>query len=521
MDIFLSIIPVSLLFFFFPFISIYLISGSGLARFFADLPDKRKVNAISIPRIGGFSVIIGFLITIIGLFLFNSAVLSFWLGDPVGQSIILAAVVIFIIGFFDDTTFFEVSAAQKLAVQFALAFAIVFGFNLYIGEFSFLGRVHDLGIMGKFLTIVWIVGVMNAFNIIDGIDGLMGSLTLVSLAVATIIFLFVGGGTQQEYILITIPLIAVILAFLRYNYSPAVIFAGDSGSLFFGAVAAILSVKIGTYADHGVETLSVFYIVALPVVEVFISIIRRYAYGSEEHKSMREKIKMTMMPDNRHMHHRLINKGYSHERVLFFLSLVATSFALCAILLILTQNPVVKTFAVLYSIFIILRVIDYLGYSKGFLKVHEKKNHVEKYIFIYSQNEFFDEAIISASEGNYIIEKFETIFDDYKKKNIESFVIYNERNHHLERDIEKIYEIRRTFNTAIFFVSSAKNLRAHSYILKNEKNIYFVEKPCDITMLIHNIDKISYSGEIHESISYSKNLEEKVKEKEKNEESGE
>lgn len=515
MDIFISIIPVALLFFFFPFISIYLLSSSGLARFFADVPDKRKVNSISIPRIGGFCVIIGFFLTVFVLLISKSTVFSFWLNDSVGQSIILSSVVIFIIGFLDDTTFFEITALQKLIIEFILAVIIVFGFNLYIGEFNFLGRLYNLGIFGQILTVIWIVGVINAFNIIDGIDGLMGSLTLVSLTFITAIFVFVDGGIYQQYMLITIPVISMLLAFLRYNYSPAVIFAGDSGSLFFGAIAAILSVKIGAMGSGSVETIAVFYVVALPVVEVLISIIRRYAYGRDANKRFYERIKMTMQPDNRHMHHRLVNKGYSHEKVLFFLTTFAVLFALCAILMILSPNSFIKISVVLYSIFIVLRVVDYLGYSKGFLKIHEKKNFVEKYIFIYTQNDFFEESIISAAQNSYIIEKFETVFDEYKKKNIESFVIYNERNHHLERDIEKIYEIRRIFNTAIFFISSAKNLKEHSYILKNEKNVYFVEKPCDITMLIHNIDKISYSGEIPQMI-FNDNLENPEKEEVEN-----
>ena len=503
MDTFLSVIPIALLFFFFPFILIYLISGSGFVRFFADVPDKRKVNSISIPRIGGFCVLSGFFLTVISLVIFDSSVISFWLSDSVGQSIILSAAVIAVIGFLDDSTFYEVSALQKLVVQFVLAAGIVFGFGLYIDEFNFLGRIYELGFAGKILTVVWIVGVMNAFNIIDGIDGLMSSLTLVSLAFATMFFLLINGGIYQDYMLITIPVIAMILAFLRYNYSPATIFAGDSGSLFFGAIAAIFSVKIGSFAEYGVETLSIFYVVALPMLEVIISIIRRYAYGTEEHKSMLEKIKMTMMPDNRHMHHRLINKGYSHEKVLFFLALFAISFALCGVLLLLATSPAVKIFTILYSLFIVFRVIDYLGYSKGFLKIHEKKSYKEKSVFVHSQNEFFYESMIAAAENNYLIERFENIFEEYKKKNIESFVIYNERNHQLERDIAIIYEIRRSFNTPIFFISSAKNLQANSHILQNEKNIYFVEKPCDITMLIHNINNISYSGEVLESITFN------------------
>jgi len=497
---FTTIIPVALFFFFFPFISIYLIGSSGLVRFFADVPDKRKVNSITIPRIGGFCVLLGFFLTILILFVVGSSAFSFWLSTDVGKSIILSAVVIFIIGFIDDTTFLEISAGKKFIVQLILASAIVFGFDLYIKEFDFLGNVYKLGIFGQILTIFWIVGVMNAFNIIDGIDGLMGSLSLVSIAFITLIFVFLDGGIYQEYMIITIPVMAMILAFLRYNYSPATVFAGDSGSLFFGAIVAILSVKLGTLDTSKIETLSVFYVVALPVTEVLISIIRRYAYGRDAHKSLRERIKMTMQPDNRHMHHRLITKGYSHEKVLFFLTTLSILFALCALLLLLTNSSFIKIVIILYSLFVILRIIDYLGYSKGFLKVHEKKSLIEKYIFIYSTNEFFEESIIAATKEDYLIEKFETIFDEYKKKNIISFVIYNERNSFLERDIDKIYEIRRSFNTAIFFISSAKNLQAHSYILEKEKNVYFMEKPCDITMLIHNIDKISYSGEVSEGI---------------------
>jgi hypothetical protein len=298
------------------------------------------------------------------------------------------------------------------------------------------------------------------------------------------------------------------LAFLKYNYSPAVIFAGDTGSLFFGTTAAILSVKLGTLSGEGVETLSMFYIVALPVTEVFVSMIRRYAYGRDNNKSMREKIKMMMTPDNRHMHHRLINKGYTHERALFFLMAYSVLFALCSILLTLSQNIVMKVIVCLYSIFVFLRIIDYMDYGKGFLKFRNRKNIVEKYVLIFTDNKCFEESLISAVDENYMVEKFDIIDDEYKRKNIESFVIYNDGDGLIERDIEKIYEIRALFNTAIFFVSTEKNLKKYSYILEREKNVYFAEKPCDITMLVHNISKISYSGEIQESIYLDENREE-------------
>ena len=492
MEIFLTIIPVTILFFFMSFISIYLISDSGLAKFFVDVPNKRKVHSISIPRIGGFCIIIGFFLTIFTMLIFKSSVFSFWLNDSVGKSIILSAVMILFMGFFDDTTFLKISAYQKIIFQFCLAIAIVLVFGLYISKFNFLGKVYDLGIFGQILTIIWIVGVMNAFNIIDGIDGLMGSLVLVSIIFSTSLFLLAG---HQDYIIIAIPVIAMILAFLKYNYSPAVIFAGDSGSLFFGAIVAIFSVKVGMIESQKIETFSVFYVVALPVTEVFISMIRRYSYGSKEEKSTKEKIKMIVMPDNRHMHHRLINKGYSHERVLFFLVSLSVLFALCSIIINITSSYIIKISVILYSIYVVICVLNYLDYGKRKLKNKTKHPVVEKYIFIFSDNSYFEKSMRSAALDGYCVEKFMTIYEEDKKKNIESFVIYNDSDDFIERDIHKIHEIRQFFNNVIFFISSAKNINEYSKILKSEKNVCLVQKPVDITMLIHNIDKISYFGE--------------------------
>ena len=358
MDIFINIIPITILFFFMSFISIYLIGDSRLLHFFVDVPDKRKVHSINIPRIGGFCVIIGFFLAILTLLIFNSSIFSFWLSDSVGKSIIFSAAIILILGFFDDTILFKVNAYQKIIVQFCLAITIVFVFNLYIEKFNFFGRIYDFGVFGPVLTIIWIVGVMNAFNIIDGIDGLMGSLVLISLVFSTGLFLFTG---HQEYVIITIPMIALVLAFLKYNYSPAVIFAGDSGSLFFGMVAAILSVKVGAIEVQRIETISVFYIVALPVIEVFVSMIRRYYYGSKEEKSTKEKIQMMMMPDNRHMHHRLVNKGYSHERVLFFMVSLSVLFSLCSIIINISSNYLLKLVVILYSVYVVFHILNYLN----------------------------------------------------------------------------------------------------------------------------------------------------------------
>jgi hypothetical protein len=207
------------------------------------------------------------------------------------------------------------------------------------------------------------------------------------------------------------------------------------------------------------------------------------------------------------MHHRLINKGYSHERALFFLLSFSVLFALCSILLTFSQNLFIKIIVFLYSVFVLLRVIDYVDYGKKFLKLINKKNIVEKYIFIFSDNKCFEESVLSAVDENYLVEKFEIIHDEYKRKNVESFVIYNDTDDFIERDINKIYEIRSLFNTTIFFVSTEKNLKKYSYILEREKSVYFIEKPCDITMLIHNIGKISYSGEIQENIYFDEKQE--------------
>jgi hypothetical protein len=132
---------------------------------------------------------------------------------------------------------------------------------------------------------------------------------------------------------------------------------------------------------------------------------------------------------------------------------------------------------------------------------------IEKYIFIFTDNKCFEESVLSAVENDCVVEKFETVLDEHRKKHIESFIIYNENDNFIDRDINKIYEIREKFLAPIFFISKGENLNKYYYVIEKEKNIYFVEKPCDITMLVHNIEKISYSGEVAENIYVDENME--------------
>ncbi|ERP31931.1 glycosyltransferase family 4 protein [Chitinivibrio alkaliphilus] len=301
---------------------VYLMYRSNLKHFFVDIPDKRKIHQLLIPRIGGFAFIISFFISL-GVVAFFSRitdgnVLLYMRESAIFAPLVAGSAIIFFIGFLDDSTFINVGVGAKFSVQLLVALVSVYGYDMYIDTLYFLGSSLELGYLGPVISVLWIIGVTNSFNIIDGIDGLSASLSLLSICIASTILFFAGDPT---ILWVTIPVCAVIMGFLFHNYPPARIFAGDSGSLFFGFIAALYSIQVANmyHNGKGVETFAAFLVVGLPVLEVFVSMIRRFWYGLNENRGLKHSFKKVVSPDNLHMHHRLIFRGLTHEQALRFL----------------------------------------------------------------------------------------------------------------------------------------------------------------------------------------------------------
>jgi len=198
-----------------------------------------------------------------------------------------------------------------------------------------------LGTLALPLTFVWIIGITNAFNLVDGLDGLAAGLAIIAAgSIATIFFL---RGNVQDTLLLLI-LLGALLGFLPYNFNPASIFLGDSGSLVVGYV---LSVTAITGSQKGATTLAVvtpLLAFGLPIVDTLLSMLRRFV-GSlrmlESRKAtLKERFgraKRMFEADQRHIHHRLLALGFSHRNAVLVLYALALGLAFLALLLVLAH----------------------------------------------------------------------------------------------------------------------------------------------------------------------------------------
>ncbi|MBQ1755839.1 MAG: undecaprenyl/decaprenyl-phosphate alpha-N-acetylglucosaminyl 1-phosphate transferase, partial [Oscillospiraceae bacterium] len=200
-----------------------------------DVPkDNRRMHTVPIPRMGGLAIFLAFFL----------AVLAFSKGiDRLLSAILLGAVVIVILGVFDDK--FALQAKFKLVVQIAAACIVVFYGNCRIARLtnpfgSSLYSYWDLGWTSYPITIIWIVALTNAVNFIDGLDGLACGVSCIS-AVSMLVIALVVSDTRVAIVMAA--LAGACLGFVPYNFNPAKIFMGDTGSTFLGFILATTSIQ--------------------------------------------------------------------------------------------------------------------------------------------------------------------------------------------------------------------------------------------------------------------------------------
>ena len=196
-----------------------------------DIPNARKEHSAPIPTMGGIAIIAGMIISLLFWFPFNN--------QAAQVCFFFSIAVLFGLGIMDDLK--DLSAKYKFIVELGLASLIALS-GIRITSFEGLLGINELPLMAQYtFTILAIVGITNAFNLIDGIDGLAGGLGFMSL-VTLGIFLTMSGDTNTA--LIAFALAGGIMAFLYFNFNPAKIFMGDTGSLVLGFVIAVLCIRL-------------------------------------------------------------------------------------------------------------------------------------------------------------------------------------------------------------------------------------------------------------------------------------
>ncbi len=267
-----------------------------------DEPDERKVHKTVIPTLGGLGIFAGFIIATL-------------MGVPSGitselQYFAAATTVIFFLGLKDDIL--VLSASKKFIGQLVAAGIVIkFGGVQLDNMHGFLG-IHEIPrVASVILTIFTIIVITNSFNLIDGVDGLAGSLGLLTTLVFGIYFFFAG---QLTYAVMALSLSGSIVAFLIYNFSPAKIFMGDTGSLLLGLVNSILVIKFINVAGFPAPTK--FALEASPAIGFAILMIplfdtlRVFTLRILDRRS-------PFSPDRTHVHHFLLDIGFTHRMITF------------------------------------------------------------------------------------------------------------------------------------------------------------------------------------------------------------
>ena len=307
-----------------------------------DEPDERKVHKTVIPTLGGIGIFAGFIIATL-------------MGVPSGiaselQYFVAAATVIFFLGLKDDILI--LSASKKFIGQLIAAGIIIkFGGVQINNMHGFLGIYEIPHIASIVLTIFTIIVITNSFNLIDGVDGLAGSLGVLTTLVFGTYFFFAG---QLAYAVMAFAMTGSIIAFLIYNFSPAKIFMGDTGSLLLGLINSILVIKFINVAGNpatafGLEASPAigFAILMIPLFDT----LRVFALRILDRRS-------PFSPDRTHVHHFLLDLGLNHRMVTF--TCVATNIVFIAMAYFLRALGTTTLLSILLvSAFIFIGVIYY------------------------------------------------------------------------------------------------------------------------------------------------------------------
>lgn len=290
-----------------------------------DIPkDNRRMHKKPIALFGGAAIAAGFLISV----LYN-AVTSGSLFFPDGNDLwgLLAGLAIILaMGVLDDM--YNLRARFKLIFQFLAAAAVIFISDTRIMNITNpfadgLGMSPIPEYISYPVTLLWIVGITNAFNLIDGLDGLAaGVASISSLSLFFVSVLNTPMGINPYASVITAALAGSTLGFLPFNFNPAKIFMGETGSAFLGFTLGVISIQ-GTLKSYAAISIAIpLLVLGLPLFDTAFAIVRRVVNG-----------KSPMEADRGHLHHRLIDMGLSQKQSVLSIYIASGALGLCAIVL--------------------------------------------------------------------------------------------------------------------------------------------------------------------------------------------
>jgi len=390
-----------------------------------DLPSERKIHKEPVPLLGGVAIFLSFNLAIFLAMLFDKtlfaeSILRRW------PALFICQVIVLSFGIFDDIKRLEPWAKLVLQIIAGIVIAL-FGFGITAIANPFTGRMIELGFLAVPFTVFWLVLIANALNLVDGLDGLAAGTSII--AAATIF----GLSFLNQNIGVGIASVALAgsaLGFIRYNFHPAKIFLGDSGSLLLGFLLAVFSIQGSSKGATLVAVLAPVLALGLPIMETLLSMIRRFLRSihlvdySTKNGSVRA-LYFRGIPlfkaDKDHIHHRLLKLGYSHRKAVALLYGICIALSLMAFLSVAIKNINWVGFigAVVVAVFIGIKRLRYEEFKileNGLLMPVFNFPIVNSRLF----HTFFDLGVISFSSYVCFVLVFRSFGGEAKSLFIES-----------------------------------------------------------------------------------------------------
>lgn len=322
-----------------------------------DLHSHRKEHDHGIPRLGGVAIFCSFTIVSLLFAKYNSQLPT--------NILLTACIVLFAVGLKDDLA--GSGPATKFGMQFLVATMLVLLGNIRLTSLYGIFNIQEISFsFSVVLSIVTIMFVVNAFNLIDGIDGLAGTIGLIVCLTFALLFIHMG---EIELATLAFSMVGAIVGFLFYNYSPAKIFMGDTGSLLIGLIAAVLAIKFIELNKFTPQNNPEFYsapatavaIIIIPLFDTFRVFILRALKGQSPFRA-----------DRNHIHHRILKLGLSHMQTTFALTLTNLLFIYIAL-----EFRNLGNFLLIFLFLLLCVFINW--FTTVLIRVKERKNFKFEY----------------------------------------------------------------------------------------------------------------------------------------------
>lgn len=323
-----------------------------------DYPDQRKHHDNPVPRTGGLAVASGILAGLIAAFalgLFPVGDGGPWKSIP----ILTATALIFAVGLVDDCR--GCSAGFKLAVQVVAAGMVVATGHTITHVFLPFGEPIQFGFAGSIVAGLWLIGITNAINFMDGLDGLAGGLTVI---IAICIGVFAALQGAPSIVAVALVVCGACLGFLPFNWRPARIFLGDSGSQMIGFILGCLSLVAALKSSTVVAIIVPLLALGIPAFDALLVVLGRFSQRIHGRRFLQRFSRM-FRADRTHLHHHgLLFIGH-HQRVVILLYAIVACFCILALAVAVRGNPALATILVLVEVFVVVLIRSMIIHANG------------------------------------------------------------------------------------------------------------------------------------------------------------